>query len=227
MSHYLFSILALVLGPAVGFQGSSVYQLHSPQPSGPSRTGEATSDTLPIRWVMIPEGSEARYRVREQLAGFDLPNDAVGATRNVTGTLVLAPDGAVVPGRSEFRVQLATLTTDNERRDRYVRLRTLEVEDYPEAVLVPLGFPDLPWPLPDSGTATFRMEAHLTLHGETRAAIWEVEAEFAPDAITGFATTSFRFNTFGLTIPQVARVLSVDDNIRLELDFHLVPGGTQ
>jgi len=29
---------------------------------------------------LAPAGNEARYRVREQLAGVDLPNDAVGVT---------------------------------------------------------------------------------------------------------------------------------------------------
>jgi hypothetical protein len=69
------------------------------------------------------------------------------------------------------------------------------------------------------------LESNLTLHGETRATIWEVEAEFAPDAITGFASTSFPFNTFGITVPQVARVLSVEDNIQLELEFRMVRDG--
>ena len=38
-----------------------------------------------LQLVVAPEGNEVRYRVREQLAGFDLPNDAVGATGHVTG----------------------------------------------------------------------------------------------------------------------------------------------
>jgi hypothetical protein len=49
----------------------------------------------------------------------------------------------------------------------------------------------------------------------------------APDRVTGQATTSFPFSTFGLQIPKLARLLSVDDNIRLELDLVLTRAGSQ
>lgn len=182
---------------------------------------EAPADTTST-WTLDPSRSEARYRVREQLAGFDFPSDAVGSTSNLTGTIVLDGSGMIVPSRSEFRIQLASLTTDNDRRDRYVRGRTLEVEQYPEAVLVPLRFVGLADPRTPSGRTSFQLEADLTLHGETRPTVWEVTAEIGPETVSGFATTAFPFHTFDIAIPQVARVLSVDDNIRLELDFRLV-----
>ena len=39
-----------------------------------------------LELVVAPDGNEVRYRVREQLVGLDLPNDAVGATSDVTGS---------------------------------------------------------------------------------------------------------------------------------------------
>ena len=206
----------------------------SPAPHGPLHLSpadgwaqDAPVDSTVTRWVLSSQGSEARYRVREQLAGFDFPNDAVGATGEVTGAIVLDPEGAIVPDKSEFRVRLSSLTTDNERRDGYVQGRTLEVDLYPEAVLVPRRFTNLPHPLPESGPVSFQLEAELTLHGLTRTTLWEVTAEFGPQAITGLATTAFAFDTFGIALPRVARVLSVEDNIRLELEFRVVPEGGQ
>lgn len=191
---------------------------------GPVLVPEAPSDTAAV-WTLDPERSEARYRVREQLAGFDFPNDAVGSTSDMTGVIVLDGSGAVLSGASEFRIQLASLRTDNERRDRYVQGRTLEVEQYPEAILVPRRFVGLGDPSAASGTVEFQLEADLTLHGQTRPTVWEVTAEVGEETITGFASTAFPFHTFDIDIPQVARVLSVDDNIRLELDFHLMRQG--
>jgi len=188
----------------------------------PAAAQEKTQDTANGRWVLSSQESEARYRVQEQLAGFDLPNDAVGATREITGRITIAPDGSIVSDESEVRVQLGSLATDNDRRDGYVRRRTLEVEQYPEAVLVPRRFVNLSYPLPVSGSVSFQMEADLSLHGETRQTVWEVTSEFGSEAISGFATTSFPFHTFGIAVPQVARVLGVEDNIRLELDFRFV-----
>jgi polyisoprenoid-binding protein YceI len=182
-------------------------------------------DTTESRWVLSIEESEARYRVREQLAGFDLPNDAVGATKELSGLLTLSPEGLVRSEESEFRIQLGSLTTDSERRDGYVQRRTLEVEDHPEALLVPRELVGLPNPLPEEGEVTFQLVGDLSLHGETQPTTWQVTAEFTANSITGLATTSFTFDTFGIAVPQVARVLSVDDNIRLELDFRMVREG--
>ena len=62
-----------------------------------SAQATSASSTSPSgqSYIVAPEGNEARYRVREQLAGFDLPKDAIGATRAVKGRIVIGPDGKV------------------------------------------------------------------------------------------------------------------------------------
>ena len=218
----LFVNFGLPAGPApLPFAGDSPVS-YGDEPG----FGSQTVDTVATRWVVDAEVSEARYRVREQLAGFDFPNDAVGTTKALSGVIVVAPDGTVQPDESTIRVDLASLTTDNQRRDGYVRGRTLEVEQYPEAVLIPLRILGLEGPLPESGSNQFHLEADVTLHGQTRTLTWEVMATFGSDVITGLATTSFTFETFEIPVPRVARVLSVADDIRLELEFRLVPDGS-
>jgi polyisoprenoid-binding protein YceI len=186
-------------------------------PAGQSQEAES-------RWVVTATDSRARYRVREQLAGLDFPSDAVGETTAVTGTLVLGADGSVVAEESSFTVDLTTLKTDNDRRDGYVQGRTLETAEYPEATMVVQELRDLPVPLPTTGTHSFTIAGELTLHGVTRATVWEATADFGEEAITGQARTAFDFAAFDIAIPSVARVLSVADDIRLELDFRLTPG---
>ena len=73
-------------------------------------------DRQPIRWIPVlvalivvapasaeaPNleivASEARYRVREKLLGFNFPNDAVGITQGVSGAIAFDPQGRPVPG---------------------------------------------------------------------------------------------------------------------------------
>lgn len=216
--------LALTLALALPLpSGASAAVTDRPTPA--RLAGRLAPDTLPARWVLQAEESEARYRVREQLAGFDFPNDAVGSTRVMSGRLVLTADGGIAAEESFFRVDLTTLVTDNDRRDNYVRRRTLEVEQHPEAVFIPRRFENLPTPLPTSGRVEFDLEGDLNLHGVTRTVLWEVTAEMGPNLISGFATTAFPFERFEIAIPQVARVLSVNNSIRLELDFRMVPQG--
>jgi polyisoprenoid-binding protein YceI len=174
----------------------------------------------PAVFVTAATGNEARYRVREQLAGVPFPSDAVGTTASISGRLVLDGAGRVDPSSSRFEIDLTSLRSDSDRRDNYVRRRTLETEQYPTAVFVPRELRGLAWPLP-SGEAAFTLVGDLTVHGRTRPSTWTVEARFDGDVVTGTARTSFRFGDFEMDIPRVAAVLSVTDEIRLEYDFRL------
>jgi polyisoprenoid-binding protein YceI len=184
--------------------------------------GEHPSSAERIRLVTAPEGNRARYRVREQLAGRDFPNDAVGETEAITGTLVFEADGRVVRDSSRFVVDLTKLKSDSDRRDGYVQRNTLKTAEFPTAVFVPTRIHGLPAPLPTSGEVKVRMEGELTLHGVTRPTVWEATVRVAGGEYAGTATTQFTFGEFDLAIPRVASVLSIKDDIRLEFDLRLV-----
>ena len=102
------------------------------------------------RYDVVAEGSEVRYRVREQLVGLSFPNDAVGATSAVEGAIVFDAQGRLVPGDSRFTVDLRTLRSDEARRDNYVRRNTLETDRYPMVAFAPAEARGLPAPLPRS-----------------------------------------------------------------------------
>jgi polyisoprenoid-binding protein YceI len=69
---------------------------------------------------------------------------------------------------------------------------------------------------------TFQMVGELTLREVTRPVTWEVTAKVEGTTISGQAKTQFTFADFEMTKPSVRRVLSVNDEIRLEYDFRLV-----
>ena len=208
-------IAQIILAAGLAFAGST-------QP--PFGVSSVSADTgKAVRLVLAPDGNEARYRVREQLVSLDFPNDAVGATRGITGSLVLDAEGQVVPAESRFVIDVTTLKSDRERRDGYLQRRTLETAQYPTVILVPTAIRGLPWPLPTSGTFAFEMDGDLTIKGVTRTVRWQVKAEAVGGGFAGSASTSFTFAAFELTKPRVSVVLSVEDEIRLEYDFHLVP----
>jgi polyisoprenoid-binding protein YceI len=178
-------------------------------------------------YVVAAEGNEARYRIREQLAGFDFPNDAIGKTTSVTGTISFDAKGNVMPAESKILVDVTKLTSDKERRDGYVQRRTLETETHPTVTLVPTKVSGLSFPLPKAGKRTFEMVADLTVRGVTRPTTWKGEVNFVNGKITGTAATSFTFEQFSMTKPSVRSVLSVDDTIKLEYDFTFVPAAKQ
>jgi polyisoprenoid-binding protein YceI len=181
----------------------------------------AKTPPVALRYVVVAERSEVRYRVREQLAAFHFPNDAVGSTSAIDGHLSIDGQGRVVAGESRFTVDVRTLRSDAERRDNYIRRRTLETERYPTVVFVPTELRGLRGPLPPAGTASFELIGDLTVQGATRRITWQATASFSGAEVGVQARTAFRFEEFGLQIPRVAVVLSVEDNIRLEADLLL------
>ena len=174
------------------------------------------------RYVVAPNGNTARYRVREQLVGFELPNDAVGETTEVSGEIVIDSDGRIDPQRSRIAVGVGSLTSDRERRDGYIRNRTLETAQHPTVLLVPTETRGVSLPLPSSGSHRFQLVGNLTVKGVTRPTVWNVTGTFAGDTLTGSAATRFAFSDFELAKPRVSIVLSVADSIGLEYDFRLV-----
>lgn len=176
-----------------------------------------------VRLVTAAEGNRARYRVREQLAGLQFPNDAVGETEAIRGTLALGADGRVVREESRFEVDLTTLKSDKSRRDGFVQRNTLQTAEFPTAVFVPTAISELPRPLPTTGEFNVRLEGELTLHGVTRPTVWDLTLRAEGGEFTGRAATVFDFAAFGLTVPRVASVLSIVDEIRLEYELRLVP----
>jgi polyisoprenoid-binding protein YceI len=181
-----------------------------------------TALAAPVRLQVAPTGNEARYRVQEQLAGFDLPNDAVGKTTAVTGAIVLDSLGRVVPSQSEITVNVSGLASDRDRRDGYVQRRILMTDSFPTVTLKPTAVAGLPWPLPTSGTRSFTLTGSLTVKGVSRPTTWTGQAAFAADTVSGMVSTAFTFDDFQLNQPRVPIVLSVADTIRLEYDFRLV-----
>jgi polyisoprenoid-binding protein YceI len=208
------SLLVFVGLEGIGEPGVSVWV-------SPARTAVAQGPGVALRYLVVAEGSEARYRVREQLAGLSFPNDAVGTTSVIEGSLALDAQGRVLPGDSRFAVDLRTLRSDEARRDNYLRRNTLETDQYPHAVFVPTEVRGLPVPLPQAGTVSFNLVGDLTIRDATRRVTWEATATVNSQEVSIRPRTAFRFADFGLRIPRVASVLSVEDNIRLEIDLLL------
>lgn len=193
----------------------------APSPTAaPTATATPEPAAGPPPVFTLAAGSIARYKVEEVLArtGFKI---ATGETDAVAGQVVFDADGGIDAAGSRIVVQAATLRTDSDRRDGYVRNRTLQTDIYPEVVFIPQS---IEWQDPPPGelrgTLDFTIAGDLTVKDQTRPVTWDATAEFNDDgSVTGFASVQFTFDDFGMDKPSVAIVLSVEDEILLELDF--------
>ena len=184
----------------------------------------------------IAEGTRAFYRVREQLVGISFLNDAVGVAEGISGTVVVKADGTVDARESRLVLDLATFSSDQTRRDNFIRTRVFEIAQargcQPDcelhdtnATFVPLRASSSPLAPENVDTffpiVGFELIGDLTLHGVTKEITWEILTTYNLDEglVEGKAQTSFTFSMFDLMKPVLPFLLTVEDEIRLEIDF--------
>ena len=185
-------------------------------PTATPTVARSEGDRLVISFS--PE-TEARYRVNEQLARRNLPNDAVGVTNAITGMVTFDAGGEVVPEDSKITIDVSTLKSDSDRRDDFIRKNALQTNQFPTIDFVIKGTPGLTWPLPNSGDGLFKLVGDLTIRDVTKEITWSVSGTFTVGRIQGLAETSFTFSDFEMSKPSGMFILSVEDLIRLELAF--------
>ena len=113
----------------------------------------------------------------------------------------------------EFAVQLATLQTGIELRDRHMRDEVLEVQRFPVATL---RVPNAPLATASTSGTT---RAELTVHGQTHP----MEVSFQVAQRGGYdVTATFRMDLrdYGLTAPVYLGV-KVKPEVDVSADFHL------
>jgi len=192
----------------------------------PAAKSAASAPAGLLHFVVAPTGNEGRYRVRETLFGHDFPNDAIGKTTDITGGLFVDPaTGKIAPEGSMITINVATMKSDQPRRDKVIRTQAIETDKFPTVTIVPKTFIGLT-AKPGSAPQTFDFIGDLTVHGTTRAIKWNVTARAEGEDILGTANTAFTFADFNFEKPKSAMALSVEDTIKLEYDFHFTPAKT-
>lgn len=173
----------------------------------------------------VQPGSKAVVRVREQLASVPAPSDAVLESADVKGSFGLRPDGTFTPS-SKITVGLAALRSDSGTRDNFVKGQTLQVSRFPTADFVPQRTTGLPTPLPAAGEWTVQVAGRMTIRGTEKDVAFDVRVKRAASSVTASAknATAWTFGDFGLEVPRVASVLSIVDEIRLEVEVVATEG---
>jgi polyisoprenoid-binding protein YceI len=170
-----------------------------------------------ITYALVSDKSSAGYTVKEELASIG-DTEAVGTTNAIIGELVLSPDGEPIAG-SRVDIDLRTLTSDETRRDNYLRGNSLESDAYPIATFILTRVEDWDGPLEEGETSEFKLVGNLTVHGVTKEVAWDATGTLEDDAIVGTATTSLGMGDFDIETPRVPMVLGVDETITLDLEI--------
>jgi polyisoprenoid-binding protein YceI len=228
---------ALLVGAAgigiiyfVLFSGSSPQKLalSSPTPStSASSASTATPASTPAAGVWtVTSGSQAGYRVREQLASLPAPSDAVGRTSAVTGTLTLAQaaSGYSLTAAS-ITVDVSKLSSDQSRRDQRIHSQGLESDRYPTATFQLATPIALPATAASGQAISVSATGALTIHGVTKTVTIPITARLNGSKIELVGSITFPFSQFGMTPPSIGGFVTVQNNATMEFQIFLAPPG--
>ena len=191
-------------------------------PPASAVTASPTAATSPLpagarRFTAVPDRSNATIRVREQVAGVSAPGDAVLTTSAFKGTLVLLADGTFASG-SMLSADLDTLKSDSDLRDEWIKVNTLNTRVYPRAEFSPARVTGVPLPIPSAGDWNATLEGTLKIHGVERPISWPVQVARSPGETRVRGAIAFKFGDYGMAVPANRLILSVVDDVRLEID---------
>ena len=181
-------------------------------------TGADSADSPDGSWQVSDDGSSyVGYRVKEQLAFLDSPNEAVGRSSAVTGTMEVAGDTV-----EDVRIEadLTRLTSDETRRDNAIRQRGLESERYPTAILE-LAEPIKLAKVPVEGEEVRGQgKGRLTVHGVTREVDLDLRGRWSGSTIQVVGQLPVKMSDYQIEAPRFGPVVSIEDSAAV--DFSLV-----
>jgi len=166
-------------------------------------------------WI-ITSGSQVGYRVQEVL--FGQSNTAAGRTSVVTGTVKIS--GTTVSSAS-FTVDMTTVASDQERRDRQFNGRIMDTASFPTATFTltkPIELSSLP---ADGVQATATAVGNLTLRGTTRSVTVKLTGVRSGGTIQVSGSIPIVFAEWNIPNPSFGPV-TTEDNGTLEFLLKLV-----
>jgi polyisoprenoid-binding protein YceI len=191
-------------------------------PSEATGLGSATAAELAGTWA-VADGSVVGYRVREQLGGISALTDAVGRTSAVTGSATLEASGNVLAvTAASFEADLSQLESDEGRRDNRIRSIGLQSDQVPTGSFVLAETIDVPADALTGSTVDVTLTGALTIHGVTKTVAIPAQARLNGDRIEVVGALTFPFSDFGMTPPDVAGFVQVEDDATLEVLLSLV-----
>jgi polyisoprenoid-binding protein YceI len=179
-------------------------------------------------YVIVPEQSSASYGVNEEFFGLAMPkygvaaghSDTVGKTSNIEGQFELNWDDLSAPlGNNTFTVDLTTLKSNQNLRDNWIRENGPTFNQHPTATFVADTLTDAPTTYTPGEEVNFKMVGQLTIREITKPATFDVTAKLENGTITGTATTALKMTDFGITPPDFANTLTVQDDFVVNVEF--------
>lgn len=188
----------------------------APHPSTPTSTTTVAGRLYRI----TPEESEVRYIIDEVKRG--QPTTVVGTTNQVAGDIRLDLNNPAASRVGVIRINVRTLRTDEERRDRATRSRILQSAQpaFEFSEFSPTTIDGLPASVEVGIPVNLRLHGDLTIRDITHPISFDLTVTLVSlDRLEGKASTTVHRSDYNLVIPRVPFIADVSEDVRLEIDL--------
>ena len=166
----------------------------------PATSTTSLSGDLQQTWTIV-EGSEVGYRVAEVLFGID--TEGVGRTESVTGSIAL--DGTSIVS-AEFSVDVASMRSDDGRRDGQFRGRIMETNEFPTASFALTQPVDLGVSATEGATVATTISGELTMHGVTNPVSFDISAKVEGGRLGVIGSIPVVFTDYDIVDPSISGI---------------------
>jgi polyisoprenoid-binding protein YceI len=156
----------------------------------------------------ITEASELGYRVKEILFGVDTV--AAGRTNQITGSLTI--DATRVTD-AEFVVDVASIESDESRRDSQFRGRIMSTDEFPTATFTLTEPIELGTEAIEGATVEATATGELTLRGVTNTVTFDVTAGLENGRIAVLGSIPVVFADYLIANPSVGGITTEDNGV--------------
>ena len=184
-----------------------------PPTAAPSPAVGATpaSDVQPasgLRYV-VGEGSEITFTVGEQLTRLPTPIEAVMRTEDLSGEINISGEPSAI------QVDLHTLASDQQYRDRYVQRRMFP--DHPTATFTVGPVAELPTEFESGDTFNYQVDGTLDLNGQDFPISFDLEVRNDGDVLNVLGRTVFTWEQLQIPVPTARSVVWVEDEVDVQV----------
>jgi polyisoprenoid-binding protein YceI len=194
----------------------------APAPTAESAGANAPDPASQQLYHIDPAQSEVRYEVNETIFRDNRLNTAIGRTKGVAGDIRVNFAQPSQSQMGEIVIDISQFTSDESRRDNFIRRQGLQSATYPQATFKPTSISGLPDKVAVGDDLKFTITGDLTVKQVTKSVTWDVEMKIGDKQLTGTASTQILMSDFGVG-PIRIPLLATEDQVKLIFDFVAVP----
>jgi polyisoprenoid-binding protein YceI len=125
----------------------------------------------------------------------------------------------VVADKSKFTVNLESLKSDRAQRDQFIKRNPLQTSQFPNAEFQPTELKLSGTAPTTSGDVKGQLVGTMTIHGVGKPMTFDLDSKLDGNSIKGTATGNLKITDFGMTLPRVPIVASIEDLGRIQITF--------